>query len=285
VTVLDRARRAAIAVAMLATAGCGGGEASPDAGSQDAAEDLDSQVRGGDASDRDPDAGPDARSSGASGLILTPTPWDFGEVELGGSSASATFTVRNLADVAASPISVTIRGVDAEAFVAVPGSDGCSGAALAPGASCSLDVVFAPTWPGRLSALLEITTAEGATHASFAGTALDVAAPIALDRDAYDFGAAGVTCAGTTIEVVLTEVGIAPSGPITIGIEGSDASSFAVVTTTCDAGLEPGESCRASVRFSPIAARVFMARLKVSFATGTLEVPLMGTGTEGCAEP
>ena len=92
----------------------------------------------------DPATG-DGGTAGSSALEVDRGEIDFGNVVRGQMSAGARFTVHNAGDAASGDVTTALSG-DIEQFELV--SDDCSGEALAAGATCAVEVRFAPTAAG-----------------------------------------------------------------------------------------------------------------------------------------
>ncbi|MGE3621924.1 MAG: choice-of-anchor D domain-containing protein [Acidimicrobiia bacterium] len=114
-------------------------------------------------------------------FAATPDPLDFGEQLLTSTSAPQVVTVRNAGPAGAGPLTVAAVGVvgpNAGDFAVT--ADGCTGAALAPGATCTVTVRFtplAPPPPGpRQAALRFDASASGSPH--FVGLIGDTPAPV-----------------------------------------------------------------------------------------------------------
>ena len=104
-------------------------------------------------------------------ISLSPSAHDFGAVELGATaSASQTFIVLNTGTASAELGKATIAGAGAESFAIAAASDGCSQSSLAPGASCTLAVSFAPSATGALTATLQLPSSGAEAHATLSGT-------------------------------------------------------------------------------------------------------------------
>ena len=80
-------------------------------------------------------------------LLITPNSFDFGLVNVAGSSGAAAFNVVNMGALAAPISAITISTGD---FVME--NNGCNGIALAPNASCAVTVHFAPGSAGPKAA-------------------------------------------------------------------------------------------------------------------------------------
>lgn len=88
-------------------------------------------------------------------LTISPPSFDFGAVAVGQAAPPASFTVTNTGTTSLTISSVTVTGADPADFHIT--ADLCTGV-LAPGASCTISVDFAPTGVGIRSAFLTITS-------------------------------------------------------------------------------------------------------------------------------
>jgi hypothetical protein len=87
-------------------------------------------------------------------IQVAPVSQDFGGVGLGSTSGNQSITVSNVGGAQLSLGSIVIQGGNAGDFSVQV--DGCSGQNLAPSASCTLEIQFAPTDVGQRLASLEI---------------------------------------------------------------------------------------------------------------------------------
>jgi len=109
----------------------------------------------------DPDENPVTISLAGTGVSLnlpditvTPLSLNFGNVNVGSSSTPQIATIRNDGSANLSLGSIAITGTNASEFSKT--ADACSGQVLTPGASCSLQVSFSPTFAGSKAATLSI---------------------------------------------------------------------------------------------------------------------------------
>ena len=211
-------------------------------------------------------------------LELTPPTHDFGTHATGTTSASQTFTVINIGGVPSGTISTSLSGTDAGQF-AKP-ADNCHGQALAPGASCTLDAVFAPSSVGVKSASLQASASPGGTaSASLSGSG---AAPanLTISPTSHDFGtqATGTTSASQTFTVINS--GGVPSGTISTSLNGTDAGQFAKPADNCDGQvLAAGASCTLDAAFAPSSVGAKSAGIEASASPGgTASASLSGSG-------
>lgn len=180
---------------------------------------------------------------------------DYGDVQVGQRSAPRPFTVGNggEADYAISTVSIT--GADASSFAIEPG--GCAaGQPVAPGASCTVPVVFAPAAIGAKAARLDIATSSGSLlSVDLRGAGLAVAAP-AIDTGAttLDFGvqplggtAMQTLTVSNTGTAMLQVSAITITGPFAIDAAASQCSPAPFT-------LAPGSTCQLAVTFDATVA-------------------------------
>ena len=82
------------------------------------------------------------------------SPFDFGSIIVGGTSASHDWTLRNVGSGSVAVGTATLTGDHPGDFEIT--ADTCSGTTLADGATCGIGVRFAPTSPGTRSAVLDV---------------------------------------------------------------------------------------------------------------------------------
>lgn len=270
-------RIAAVAfVSLLCASGCGGRDdadvgASADVGSSDADTTEDAATAGFDAH-----AMEDAATMASSGLVLTPTPFDFGDVFVG-EMASQTFTGRNSGEGSSGIVEVRLSGLDGSQYAL--GADSCTGTSVPSGGMCSVEVIYQPTSAGIHSGSLALITSE-ASWAALQGRASHREPP-ALRPSSVDFGPVGLGRVSAPQELTLSNLGGEPLAAVfTHSLSGADADEFEVVASTCDdAPLAAGASCTLSVTFAPratVGARV--ASLDLTDGTSTASSALTGTG-------
>lgn len=84
-----------------------------------------------------------AGKSGIPSLAFSPASYDFGAVSVGGS-ATQSFTLTNSGSGTSAPLTMSLSGSSAMSL----SSDGCNGAELAPGGTCTVTVAYAPAQSG-----------------------------------------------------------------------------------------------------------------------------------------
>lgn len=201
-------------------------------------------------------------------LVVEPGMVAFAPVAAG-STAAITVDVENTGHLA-----VELGTVDMPPAPFALDTDTCSGATLAPGAGCELEVGFAPGVPGDVSAGIGIPLAGGA-----GGQVLDVhgrgvAPGLAANPAALTFDGAPDT--GTA---VLTNVAAVP---VTVGAVQDPDGPFAHTGGSCDPApfaLDPGQSCSLEFTFDAAEPGAFVATAPVVSDADTELVRIRFSGT------
>ncbi len=203
-------------------------------------------------------------------LMLTPDPAAFGDTVVN-TSASQTVSIQNTGGVSVSlGIPTASNG-----FSVV---NGC-GAALAPQASCSVQVTFAPKSAGAAHGLLTVPASVSGGSATDALSGNGVL-PGALIGSPGTLNYAATVTGGETAAQTAT---FQNSGGVAVPLTTPQVSSsdFTLTSTNCGALLAPGASCTVSVAFTPGSAgsRSGMLTLAGSASNGPrAQVALNGTG-------
>src|SRR5579871_3791849 len=186
----------------------------------------------------------------APGVSGAPNPVAFGNVTVGANSAARTVTLTN---TGTATLSMTSVGVTGTGFV--QGTSTC-GSSLAPNATCTVDVSFAPTASGAASGVLGIASnAPGSPYAVMLtgngtdGTTSSAAASLA--PAALDFGGQALNTSGMQ-KVTLANKGSAALNVTGLKISGSQAAEFKTVSNCPGSGtVAPNTSCTIAVIFTP----------------------------------
>jgi hypothetical protein len=217
--------------------------------------------------------------AGAGSLSIVPATNDYGTLPVGSTSAPVTFTVTNKGNGASGAVTVALSGSDAAHFSL--SADACSGNALAPLASCTVDVAASPTAPGTKAATLTAQAAgqSGTATASLSANAL--AGPtFVINPPSYGFGpVAEGTPPGTGKTFTVQNVGSGDAGAPALAVSGPNAQDFAIAANMCTTGLAPMGTCTFAVTFSPTTAMAESATVTASAANTTSgQTSLTGTG-------
>ena len=186
-------------------------------------------------------------------------------LSIGAAPASSTVTLSNQG---IDPITVngfSVTGVAAGSFSV--GTSTCQ-TALAPGDTCTVEVLFAPVDVGTQNAALVVDhtglNSPMSVPLSGVGTA-DGTAALSVDRTSVAF--AQLHTGRTSPPQQLGVSNIGGTAPLTLGdlgITGAGAGSFSVGVGDCPAQIAIGETCHLEVRFAPLAAGDLTAVLTVN---------------------
>jgi hypothetical protein len=187
-------------------------------------------------------------------IALNKNALTFASQAVGSTSAALSLTVSNPGQAALVLSSLTLSGPNASDF-AFTGIGNCSaGASIAVGASCTVQLSFAPSAAvalGARSASLGIASnASGAAPVvAVAGTAIAAPAPAVTLAPAtpQDFGAVTLGAAPAVRTVVLSNSGTAALTPLSVAVSGAGFS----VANGCAGTLAAGASCTLTLRFAP----------------------------------
>jgi hypothetical protein len=213
-------------------------------------------------------------------LLAVERELNFGRM-LTGSSGVRTLTIENEGDQPLPAPSFGLTG-SAPAQVAAFSFDSQCAAPLAPGATCDLNLTFAPTDATAHAVTLNIDSMGTNTSVLLLGEA-QVPGSLVLSA-ADNSGAFGDVPTGTTTSrsFVLANPGPIPSGRVTIS---SDNPRFETDLGDCNqgdpAGLVDGTSCTFNVRFTPDDNLPQAANLSVqSPGAGRAGLQLSGRGRQ-----
>ncbi|MGE5096946.1 MAG: choice-of-anchor D domain-containing protein [Betaproteobacteria bacterium] len=150
---------------------------------------------------------------------------------------------------------------------------------IAPGGTCTVDVVFEPSTLGIFAGSLEIVSndARGTLSVSLLGESLAAARPeIDLTPDGIGFANQMITTQSVVNTVTVASTGTAALHILGITVTGP----FVITASTCGDALDPGAHCQVSVGFLPFGAGFAEGRLTVASdaQAGRSFVSLTGTG-------
>jgi hypothetical protein len=200
------------------------------------------------------------------------TPLSFNPQLLGTTSPPHTVTLTNTGTT-----TLSISSISTKKPFQVGGGTTC-GTSVAPGAKCTLSVIFKPTVMGLKTGLLVLNDSASSQpqviELSGTGTTLTVS-PSQLN-----FGSQKVGTKSPPKTVTVTNTGTTAVSVTGVSFTGSDPQDF-VETNTCGSQINPGASCTISIHFDPILKGTRSA-VAVINGPGGVEwqgVQLTGTGT------
>jgi hypothetical protein len=213
----------------------------------------------------------------------------FADTLLGTSSAPQTLTVTNTGDAPLNVAGATLAGDDGGQFALA--HDACAGAQLAPGATCSVDVAFAPASSASFDAAqLRVATDAASSPDAIALHGTGVLGPVAsLSGGPTAFGTTKVGTVAGPATVVVTNAGQSPMHVSSPTLTGGDAAQFRLVGDSCaGAAVAPGAACAVAVTYAPTAPGTHSdARLVIATdaQAAPLTVSLSGTAIAAAVAP
>lgn len=222
---------------------------------------------------------------GTPAAVITPNPIAFTPQPVGVASTAIAVTVSNATGTGVLTISsIGFSGTNATDF-SQTNTCGTLPAAVAAGASCTVNVVFDPTSAGARAANLVVTdtAANSPQTVPITGTATQAAITITPASLTFASQTAGTASAAQTVTVT-NPPGNAPLIFTSIKIAGPNAADFTLGSATTCGGtgtLNANTSCTLSVVYSPAAAGTSNAMIMLAdnALTGTQTVTLTGTAT------
>jgi hypothetical protein len=226
-------------------------------------------------------------------VTLTPTNVTFADQLAGTQSATQTITVTNTGDADLSITAAALAGPDAGDFA--KGADSCTAATVAPAATCTVEVRFAPATTGGKTASLRISDdATGSPHSAAlsgigtappAGPAPAAVAPVAAPQvaglptllglaagsPAGPLGLAPVKASAVlpNVSAVAPTVSAAATAPITVGVN-VPAGALVVQIRVFQVGGATAARAARTTRRGKLIATVYRATPKAKRYTFSL---------------
>jgi sugar lactone lactonase YvrE len=156
------------------------------------------------------------------------------------------------------------------------------GSLIAPGATCTIAVVFTPSAAGARSASMEISTNAVASPTTVALSGTGTAPAVSLSRTAVTFGNQNVGTPSATQTVVLSNTGTGPLLISVLSVTGLNAADFNQ-SNNCGNTVAAGASCAINVTFQPTntGARTAAVSIDDNAAGSPQTIALDGTGRPG----
>lgn len=178
---------------------------------------------------------------------------------VGSASTPQTVTLSNTGTGTLHLTSVGFRGTAAGDYATGAGTDCAAGLGLAPGGSCSVDIVFTPTTAGARSASLAIVhddTAHSPSTVTLSGTGTALPqAQLSVDRASLSWPAQPQGTASTARTATVSNTGSATGTFTGVDLGGTDPQDFVLApsASAClpGASLAVGATCTLTVRFQP----------------------------------
>jgi hypothetical protein len=205
-------------------------------------------------------------------VAISPSSYDFGNQGLGTASSPEAIDLTNNGAVALTISSITASGDFSQ-------TNNC-GSSLAPGASCTINVTFAPTAAGSRTGSITVTdNASPATQTiSLTGTGTGALANLA--PSSLTFASQPVGTSSSAQNLTLSNPGGSALTISSITVSGDFSQ-----TNTCGSSLAANSSCAISVTFTPTAtgSRTGSVTVTDNANPATQSASLSGTGTAPAA--
>jgi len=185
-------------------------------------------------------------------------------------SAAQTVTITNTGNVALTVTAIALTGAFSE-------TDNCMNTSVAAGASCAVQVVFAPTTLGSQQGLMTISANVSGgqlTTVALSGTAT---APgvVTLSPASLSFGQVQVGQASALLEITVNNSNTSATPITSLTVSGP----FSIATDSCGTtSLAAQTSCQMQLEFSPTQAGAAAGTLTLVYSGGTQTIALSGTG-------
>ena len=202
-------------------------------------------------------------------------PYDFG-VRVTGSSMTHGFIVTNNGGLTADSIdSTSLSGAFQFLGGSFPGTGGNCGASLAPAASCTIVVEFAPTGAGGVGDTIIINYFDQATSQSASrevlGTGVTPAILTISGTEPYDFGSITSGTTATAILTISNSGGFAASSLTVAGFVAPfsfNGGAYPGSLGTCGVTLNAGTTCDIDIEFAPTAVGSYTDNFQINYNDG-----------------
>ena len=215
--------------------------------------------------------------SSPSTLTFAQSPLSFGTV-LVGSTTSLNLQLTNSGSSAITfgilSASTTLTAASDD-YTVSSGTCPKPGAQLAAGASCSIQIAFAPTLTGTLTGTLSIASSASTLPLTVVLTGVGAQSHLQVSPSSLSFGSIAID-APANLSLTLANTGTAPITGISLG----SAGDYAITTPCAVATLAVGASCSVTVTFTPTITGADNGSLTITSSDPTSPdtVPLTGTG-------
>lgn len=219
-----------------------------------------------------------ADAASAPAITVTPGVLAYGNVASGQPSTLSTI-VKNTGTAPLVVGNPTITGTNADAYSVTANT--CT-VSIAPAATCSISVQYAPTALGSQTGSLIIPSNAGAGSTTVSLTANGLGSSFTLTPNPLAFGTVNRN-ATKSLTVSVKNVGTIVGQVSAASITGTNAAAFTVTGAGClGTSLAANKSCNLTVTFKPTLAQVYAANLVVTgdltTVPKTVQEGLSGTG-------
>ena len=213
---------------------------------------------------------------------VSPTSLSWASVAVGNKGAQKVVTLTNNGTATLTISSITLSGTNPQDFLI--NSKTC-GSSLAVSASCTANIIFAPTVSGTRTATLNFNDNASPSPQTVAlsglGTGGTTGGSASVSPTSLSWVSVAVGSKGAAKAVTLTNSGTTSISISSITFSGANPGDYLISSKTCGTSLAASASCTASIAFAPTTSGTRTATLNFNdSATNTPQtVSLSGTGT------
>jgi hypothetical protein len=213
---------------------------------------------------------------------LSPSSLTFTNQMVGSTSAAQGIALSNTGNSALTLSGLAISGTNATDFAQ---TNNCGGS-VAAGASCTINVTFAPAATGTRIGTLSIT--DNATSptspqtVALTGTGIPSAPVVSLSSTSVVFGNQSIGSTSAAQTVTLSNTGTAILNIQTVALTGASPSNFAIASgSTCTNGatVAPNGSCVIQMTFTPTGLATVSATVGITDNAGDSPETISLSGT------
>ena len=205
----------------------------------------------------------------------------FSSQTVGTTSAAQIITLTNVGTATLTLSALTITGANASEF----GQGGTCTGSLAPGATCQINVTFAPVSGGTKSATLDIPhSGSGGSTVSLSGIGNTTVPTVILSPSSVNFAPQAVGTHGSQPALIGSPGPGTVTRPI-VTVTGANAGDFSA--NTCSSELLPGATCQITVTFTPtmIGTRSAFLNFSDNAVGSPQKIALVGSGPNFSTSP
>jgi sugar lactone lactonase YvrE len=197
------------------------------------------------------------------GVALTPSVETFSSTLVGSTGFLLNATLTNTGTAPLTGIGVSIQGNFTQ-------TNTCH-STLAPAATCTVSLTYAPTIAGAESGTLTVATSLGPQTVSLVGTGVMPGASLSSSQLLFGGQLIDTTSLAQTVVFINT-------GTTAINIGSVATTSHFTNTTNCSGSIAAGASCSVNVVFTPSTAGPLSGTVTITDGAGTQTASLAGQG-------
>jgi Abnormal spindle-like microcephaly-assoc'd, ASPM-SPD-2-Hydin/PQQ-like domain len=219
-------------------------------------------------------------ATGSGSASVSPTTLNWVAVPVGGRGAQKVITLTNSGTSSLAISSLTLTGTNPGDFAIFSKTCGTS---LAASATCTANIVFAPTTTGERYATLNFndSASNSPQTVALSGNGTGASGTVTASPSSVTFASTTVG-SSTAAQTVTLSNGLTSSLTISgVAISGTNAGDFSIASKTCGTSLAASANCTASIIFKPTAAGTRTATLSFtdSATNSPQKVSLSGSGS------